>query len=54
MIYNVDCLSLMSCIKDNSIELVFADYPYNLSKSDLVLNFVKTGGKQLYNGINEN
>lgn len=46
-IYNVDCLKLMSNMKVGSIDLIFADPPYNLSKSDLALNFVKTGGKQL-------
>lgn len=46
-IYNVDCFELFSKIKDNTVDLVFADPPYNLSKSDMSLNFVKTGGKLL-------
>ncbi len=46
-IYNVDCFELLSQIKDNTVDLVFADPPYNLSKSGMSLNFVKTGGKLL-------
>ncbi len=46
-IYNIDCLDLMKEINDNSIDLVFADPPYNLSKSNFKIKFTKSGGKDL-------
>ncbi len=46
-IYNEDCLVLMSKIKDNSIDLIFADPPYNLSKSNFKIKFIKSGGTDL-------
>jgi len=46
-IYNMDCLDLMKKIKDNSIDLIFADPPYNLSKSNFKIKFVKSGGADL-------
>lgn len=46
-IYNEDCLVLMSKTEDNSIDLIFADPPYNLSKSNYKIKFVKSGGSDL-------
>ena len=46
-IYDVDCLELMENIKDNTIDLIFADPPYNLSKSKYNIKFVKSGGADL-------
>lgn len=46
-IYNMDCLDLMRKIKDSSIDLIFADPPYNLSKSNFKIKFVKSGGTDL-------
>lgn len=46
-IYNVDCFDLMSKIKDNSINLIFSDPPYNLSKSNFKMKFKKSGGSDL-------
>jgi DNA modification methylase len=46
-IYNMDCLDLMKKIKDNSIDLIFADPPYNLSKSSFKIKFIKSGGSDL-------
>jgi len=46
-IYNMDCLNLMKKIKDNSIDLIFADPPYNLSKSSFKIKFIKSGGSDL-------
>ncbi len=46
-IYNMDCLDLMKKIKDNSIDLIFADPPYNLSKSNFKIKFIKSGGADL-------
>lgn len=46
-IYNMDCLEFMKNIKDNSIDLIFADPPYNLSKNNFKMKFSKTGGKDL-------
>lgn len=31
--YNVDCLDLFSAVKDNSIDCIFADPPFNLGKN---------------------
>lgn len=46
-IYNMDCLEFMKNIKDNSVDLIFADPPYNLSKSNFKMKFSKTGGSDL-------
>jgi len=46
-IYNIDCLKLTKQIKDNSIDLVFADPPYNLSGSNFKMKFTKSGGADL-------
>lgn len=46
-IYNVDCLELAKKIKDDSIDLVFADPPYNLSGSNFKMKFTKSGGADL-------
>ena len=46
-IYNIDCLDLFKKIKDNSVDLIFADPPYNLSKSRFTIKFVKSGGTDL-------
>ena len=46
-IYNDDCLNILndkSKIEDNSIQLIFADPPYNLSGNGLKLTNNKTGG----------
>lgn len=46
-IYNMDCLDLMKKIKNDSVDLIFADPPYNLSKSNFKIKFVKSGGADL-------
>lgn len=46
-IYNMNCLDFMKNVKDNSIDLIFADPPYNLSKSNFKMKFSKTGGSDL-------
>jgi len=46
-IINDDALRVMKEIPDNSINLIFADPPYNLSKSRYKLKFTKSGGKDL-------
>ena len=46
-IYNLDCLDFMRNIKDDSLDLIFADPPYNLSKSCFKMSFKKTRGKDL-------
>lgn len=46
-IYNLDCLELTKQIKNNSIDLVFADPPYNLSGSNFKMKFTKSGGAEL-------
>jgi DNA modification methylase len=46
-IYNVDCLEFMKLIPDESIDLIFADPPYNLSKSKYKMTFVRSKGKDL-------
>lgn len=46
-IYNTDCLELMKKIPSGSIDLIFADPPYNLSKSNYKIKFIKSGGKDL-------
>lgn len=46
-IYNLNCLSLTKKIKDNSIDLIFADPPYNLSSSKFKIKFIKSGGADL-------
>ena len=46
-IYNMECLEFMKRIDDNTIDLIFADPPYNLSKSNFKMKFVKSGGTDL-------
>jgi len=46
-IYNIDCLELTKKIKDNSVDLIFADPPYNLSGSNFKMKFTKSGGTDL-------
>lgn len=46
-IYNEDCLSFMRKVKTGSVDLVFVDPPYNLSKSNFKIKFVKSGGADL-------
>jgi SOS regulatory protein LexA len=46
-IYNMNCLDLMKQIKDNTIDLIFADPPYNLSSSNFKMKFIKSGGADL-------
>jgi len=46
-IYNVDCFDLMGEIEDETIDLIFADPPYNLSNSKFKMKFVKSGGTDL-------
>lgn len=46
-IYNLDCLELTKQIKNDSIDLVFADPPYNLSGSNFKMKFTKSGGTDL-------
>ena len=46
-IYNIDCLEFMRNTKDNSIDLIFADPPYNLSKSNFKMKFTRSGGSDL-------
>lgn len=46
-IYNINCLELMDNIKDHAIDLIFADPPYNLSKSSFKMRFKKSGGADL-------
>ena len=46
-IYNIDCLEFMKDIPDNSLDLIFADPPYNLSKSNYKMTFIKSKGADL-------
>jgi len=46
-IYNMGCLNLIEKIKDDTIDLIFADPPYNLSNSKYKIKFVKSGGADL-------
>jgi site-specific DNA-methyltransferase (adenine-specific) len=46
-IYNTDCLDLLKNIKNESLDLIFADPPYNLSHSNFKMKFVKSGGADL-------
>lgn len=46
-VYNIDCLELTKQIKNNSIDLIFADPPYNLSGSNFKIKFTKSGGTDL-------
>jgi len=46
-IYQGDCLELIKKVPDGSIDLVFSDPPYNLSKSNFKMKFVKSGGSDL-------
>jgi DNA modification methylase len=47
-IYNEDCLPFMKGMKSGSVDLIFADPPYNLSKSNFSIKFVKSGGSDLH------
>jgi len=43
-----DCVDLMNRLPSNSIDLIFADPPYNLSNGKkLNITFIKSGGKNL-------
>jgi len=42
-----DTIREMKKFPDNSIDLIFADPPYNLSKSNFKMKFVKSGGTDL-------
>jgi site-specific DNA-methyltransferase (adenine-specific) len=46
-IYNFDCMELFSQVDTGSIDMIFADPPYNLSKSNFKIKFVKSGGADL-------
>lgn len=46
-IYNIECLEFMKNIGNETIDLIFADPPYNLSKSNFKMKFVKSGGSDL-------
>jgi SOS regulatory protein LexA len=46
-IYNMECLEFMKNIENETIDLIFADPPYNLSKSNFKMKFVKSGGTDL-------
>ena len=53
IIYNDDCIKILnSTIDKNSIDLIFADPPYNLSGNALKWKDNKTGGD--WNMVNEN
>ena len=53
IIYNGDCIEILnSAIEENSIDLIFADPPYNLSGNALKWIGNKTGGD--WNMVNEN
>lgn len=44
-VYNDDCLVFMKKIPDSSVDLIFADPPYNLSKSNFKIKFSKMASK---------
>jgi site-specific DNA-methyltransferase (adenine-specific) len=46
-IYNLDCRVLFSKIDSGTIDMIFSDPPYNLSKSNFKIKFVKSGGSDL-------
>ena len=46
-IYNLDCIEFTKQIKNDSIDLIFADPPYNLSGSNFKMKFTKSGGADL-------
>lgn len=46
-IYSIDCLEFMKSIGSETIDLIFADPPYNLSKSKFKMSFVNSGGADL-------
>ena len=53
IIYNGDCIEILNgAIEENSIDLIFADPPYNLSGNALKWIGNKTGGD--WNMVNEN
>lgn len=43
----IDCVEGMKKLPNNCIDLIFADPPYNLSKSNFKIKFTKTGGTDL-------
>jgi len=44
-IYNEECVQFMKKIPDDSVDLIFADPPYNLSKSNFKIKFSKMASK---------
>ena len=46
-IYDIECLEFMKSIENDTIDLIFADPPYNLSKSNFKIKFIKSGGSDL-------
>ncbi len=50
-LYNDDCLKVLPTIKKSSVQVVFADPPYNLSGNGLKSRNSKTGGD--FNMVNE-
>src|SRR3989338_7489272 len=46
-IYNIECFEFMKNIENETIDLIFADPPYNLRKSNFKMKFVKSGGADL-------
>ena len=44
-LYNENCIAFMKKIPDTSIDLIFADPPYNLSKSNFKIEFSKMASK---------
>jgi len=44
-IYNEDCLTFLKRIPGNTVDLIFADPPYNLSKSNFKIKFSKMTSK---------
>src|SRR6185369_10037399 len=38
VLYNGDCLSILSQLPDNSIDMIFADPPYNLSNGGMTVH----------------
>jgi site-specific DNA-methyltransferase (adenine-specific) len=46
-IYNFDCRELFSKIDSEAVDMIFADPPYNLSKSNFKIRFVNSGGADL-------
>lgn len=44
-IHNENCITFMKKMPDNSVDLIFADPPYNLSKSNFKIEFSKMASK---------